>query len=256
MTLALHDVTFGYQDRTIVSGLSAAFLTGRVVAILGNNGIGKSTLLKGILGLIPTRAGHVMIDNKSVHSMPPAQRAQRLAYLEQQASCHWPMPVKRVIGLGRHPYGTDQIDDALLEQVMQMTDTHALAKRPVTQLSGGERTRVMLARALAVDAPILLADEPVAGLDPHHQISVMAQLRQWTLAGRTVILTLHDLNLALHYCDDVLLLGKQDFHFGDADSLLNPGILSRFFQIEAKVTEVDGQLSLVNWRQATVNKQA
>lgn len=248
MKLELLDTSFGYRERTVVSHLSATFHESRMVGILGNNGIGKSTLLKGILGLNPVRSGRVLLDGESIPEMSPQVRACRLAYLEQQASCHWPMTVERVISLGRHPHGPGRRDAEIILQAMQMTDTHGLAQRPVTQLSGGERTRVMLARSLAVGAPVLIADEPIAGLDPHHQVSVMTKLKRWAAGGRMVILTLHDLNLALHYCDDVLMLGHGMYYFGEADSLLDVNRLSRFFHIRAEVAEVGGLQSLVNWK--------
>ncbi len=207
--LSLRRASFGYAGRTIINDLSLNFHGGGVTAILGSNGSGKSTLLKGMLGLADCLGGEVRLGEASLLSMDAGARSRTLAYLEQQADCHWPMPVKNVVQLGRFPYRRHELsaqDQDAIANAMAIADVNGLAERPVSQLSGGERTRVMLARALAVDAPVLFADEPVAGLDPQHQISVLKQLQAWSQQDRIVLVVLHDLNLALRYCDNAVLL--------------------------------------------------
>jgi iron complex transport system ATP-binding protein len=246
VTLVLTEAAFGYRNKAVVRGITANFRTGGITAILGNNGIGKSTLMKGILALTPCLQGSVLLHGQPVNRLPAGERARQMAYLEQQATCHWPMSVARVVALGRYPHGGAASHDPVMT-AMNITDTARFADRPVTQLSGGERSRVMLARALATDAPVLLADEPVAGLDPRHQLSVMERLQHWASTGRTVIVILHDLNLALRYCDDVLLLTDHSALFGPSAQILTPATIRQVFGVAAQTITVDGRTTLVNW---------
>ena len=159
------------------------------MALVGPNGAGKTTLLRALAGLIPSD-GAIQVGGEALSSLPLRERAKRFAYLPQGHIVHWPLPARDIVALGRFPHGvTDPARlaprdvDAVL-RAMQATDVVEFADRRVTELSGGERSRVALARVLAVEAPVILADEPTASLDPRHQIDVMKNLRTAADDGR------------------------------------------------------------------------
>lgn len=250
LRLELRKAAFGHGRQRVLRDLSLTLRPGVLTAVLGNNGSGKSTLIKGLVGLATQQTGEVLLEGESLRALDRPARARRLAYLEQQADCHWPLTVQRVVALGRYPRGPhqwDARDDACVTRAMAITDTAGMATRPIRQLSGGERARVLLARALAVDAPVLLADEPVAGLDPCHQHSVLGQLRQWADEGRIVGVVLHDLNLALRYCEDAVLIQDGTAEHGATRTLLQPATIERVFGVRAALVSVDGQPALVHW---------
>lgn len=194
------------QGRTVLNQVDFAVAPGELVGILGANGAGKSTLLKSLMGVYALQAGGIQLNGQPLHDWPAAARARRLAYLAQGHVAHWGLSVREVVALGRLPHGTHRDDAALVERVLAQTGLQALAQRNVLSLSGGERARTMLARALAVCPEVLLADEPLAALDPAHQIRIMQLLRAEAEAGLGVALVLHDLPLAARFCTRVVVL--------------------------------------------------
>lgn len=195
----------------VLKGVSAAAASGEVVGLIGPNGSGKTTLLMALAGLVPTSGGTVTVDGEAIAGLPADQRARRIGYLEQSPAAEWPIAVERVVALGRLPHrssfaGETADDAAAVAEAMARCELDSLAGRAVSRLSGGERARVMLARALAGKPAILLADEPVAELDPYHQLQVMELLRRQAAEGTVVVVVLHDLSLAMRFCDRVYLL--------------------------------------------------
>ncbi|NIJ39181.1 iron complex transport system ATP-binding protein [Sphingopyxis panaciterrae] len=210
VTLTLDRVSVALGRRQVVRDISATFAAGTLVGIVGPNGAGKSTLARAMLALVP-REGDIAIDGDDVARLPRAALARRIAYLPQGQTLHWPLTVARLIGLGRLPHlgpmsKIGAADDIAIERAMARADVLDLRDRDATELSGGERARVLLARALAVEAPVLIADEPLASLDPGHQIDVMELLHAEAEAGGLVIAVLHDLTMAARYCDRLLLV--------------------------------------------------
>jgi len=184
---------------------------GEFIGLIGPNGAGKTTLLRAILQLIPASAGEVRWDGRSVAGMDSRARATTLAYLPQGQTLHWPLTARRVVELGRLPRlgPLSQLspdDEAAVDAAMAAADVASLADRETTSLSGGERARVLLARALAVGAPVLLVDEPTASLDPYHVLQIMRMLRQTAERGALVIAVMHDLGLVTRFCDRAVLL--------------------------------------------------
>ena len=205
----LEAVSVALGARRVVDNVSAD-LAGGVIGLIGPNGAGKSTLVRAIAGLVPAE-GAILIDGAPVAALAPGERARRIAYLPQGQTVHWPLTAERLVALGRLPHlapfaRPGKADADAIERALERTELQPLRDRPVDQLSGGERARVLLARALAVEAPLLLADEPLAALDPAHQIEVMALLRAEAARGGTVIAVLHDLTLAARWCDQLLLI--------------------------------------------------
>jgi len=204
-------VTLGRHK--VVEGVTATLEGGALIGIIGPNGAGKSTLAKAILGLLPLSTGRVSIDGREVGAIDRPTVARTIAYLSQGQTLHWPISVERLVGLGRLPHlaplsRIEPEDADAIERAMRRADVGHLRSRVATELSGGERARVMLARALAVEAPALLVDEPLASLDPGHQIEVMDLLRAQAGVGTLVIAILHDLSLAARYCDRLILLDR------------------------------------------------
>lgn len=199
------------DGRLVLSDVSLSASKGQMLGLIGPNGAGKSTLLRALAGLIPAEGG--FLDGRPVLSMSPKERARRLAYLPQGSDSHWPMAARDVVALGRMPHHGGGVrltpeDCEKVAQAIAEADVEALADRPMNRLSGGERARVLLARALAVGAPVLMADEPAAHLDVGHQLSMMQLLRRRADGGDTVVLVLHDLSSALRFCDRVAVLAQ------------------------------------------------
>jgi iron complex transport system ATP-binding protein len=205
------DVDLGH--RRILSGIDLDFAAGTLVGVIGPNGAGKSTLARAILHLAPPAGGSVEIDGTDITRLPPADLARRIAYLPQGQELHWPLSVERLVGLGRLPHlgpfsRIGVADQRAIEAAMQETGVLHLRDRIANELSGGERARVMLARALATEASALVVDEPLASLDPGHQIDVMTLLASRARGGALVIVVLHDLAAAARYCDRLILMDQ------------------------------------------------
>ena len=212
VSIALNEIGVTLGRRTVVHGVSAGFRAGTLTGIVGPNGAGKSTLARAMLALVPA-SGRAEVDGVDVTAMPRADLARRIAYVPQGQTLHWPLTVERLVGLGRLPHlapmsRISDADTAAIERAMERADVLELRDRIATELSGGERARVLFARALAVEALALIADEPLASLDPGHQIDVMDMLRAEAAGGGLVIAVLHDLTLAARYCDRLLLIDE------------------------------------------------
>jgi iron complex transport system ATP-binding protein len=198
------------RDHVVLNDISARFERGRVTALLGPNGAGKTTLLTCLAGLRVPDAGHVRLDEIDVVALDGRVRARRMGLLPQNSEVHWDIDVATLVGLGRFPHrgrwGESADDKRAVLRAMAATDVTQFASRSAKQLSGGERSRVLLARVLAGEPEWLLADEPLASLDPAHQLDVLDQLRAAAARGAGVIVVLHDLSHAARVADDVVLL--------------------------------------------------
>ena len=187
-----------------VNELSFSVEAGAIHGLIGPNGAGKSTFLKTLVGFKPLVGGAVTLDERPLASVPLGERARRIAYLEQEGRIEWRLSVRDVVALGRRPHRagfgfSSALDAAAVARALAAVEMTGFADAPATELSAGERARVLLARALAVEAPILLADEPTASLDPYHQLLVMETLKAKADAGGAVLVVLHDLALAARF---------------------------------------------------------
>jgi len=239
-------VTLGGQ--LVLRGVSAAFAPDQVTVILGPNGAGKSTLLTCLAGLRRADSGTVTLGDRPLASWRPEERARGIGYLPQIPEIAWPVTVETLVGLGRLPHrgaSSAARDRAAIAAALETVGMSAFAKRDATSLSGGERARVLLARALAGEPRFLLADEPLAGLDPGRQFDAIALFRAQAAARLGVVLTLHDLPLAARVADRVLLLHEgQVVANGPPAEVLTPERLGAVYGIEVRVTERDGDLAL------------
>jgi iron complex transport system ATP-binding protein len=239
--------------RLVLNDVSLALSSGHLVALVGPNGAGKTTLLRALAGLVPSD-GAIEVGGAALSSLSLRERARRFAYLPQGHVVHWPLAARDIVALGRYPHGatdparlTPKDTEAVL-RAMQATDVVEFSERRVTELSGGERSRVALARVLAVEAPVILADEPTASLDPRHQFDVMKSLRASADKGVLVIVVTHDLGLAARFADTVLVLsdGRLVSRGAPAEAL-SEKVMGEVFRISAYRAEYQREAVIVPW---------
>lgn len=222
--LEIRNLTAGYPGHPVLSGVCLTIPTGKVTAIIGPNGCGKSTFLKALAGILPS-TGTLLLDGQNLTSLSPQERAKRIAYLPQNR----PVPeitAERLVLHGRFPYLSyprryRPEDQAMARAAMEAMDITDLAQRSLPTLSGGQRQKVYIAMALAQDTPLILLDEPTTYLDIAHQMQLMAQARILADQGKTVLLVLHDLTLALEHADHIAVLHNgQTAAEGPPDTIL------------------------------------
>ena len=254
MALILSEIDVSLGRRPVLHGVSATFERGRVTAILGPNGAGKSTLLKTAAGLIGPSAGLVELEGATVSAMPPRERARRIGYLAQGGELAWSIPARELVALGRSPWRSpfaalSDSDRAAIEAAMAAADVTAFADRLTGELSGGERARAMLARVLASEPEWLLADEPLASLDPAHQVDILARFRAAADAGAGVVIVLHDLSHAARVADEVLLLKDgRVVGSGPTGAVLRADLLRDTYEVEFDVVETAHGLAILAGR--------
>lgn len=246
VTIACHGLSVRLGRHPALSGVDLSLAPGQLIGVIGPNGAGKSTLIRALLGFVRADAGQVRIDGQPLQSLDRRAIARRIAYLPQGQVLHWPLSVERLVALGRLPHlgpysRLSSQDAALVEQAMARADVLPLRDRIATELSGGERARVMLARALAVGAPALIVDEPLAALDPGHQIDVMALLAAQARGGALVVAVLHDLAMAARWCDRLLLLdGGRLIADGAPLEVLTADRLASVYGVTARIEQGEG----------------
>jgi iron complex transport system ATP-binding protein len=251
--LAAQQLEVTLSGRTVLRDVSLTLPSGQLVALVGPNGAGKTTLLRALVGLVPS-TGTVEVDGDRLSSLSLRERAKRFGYLPQGHLVHWPLPARDVVALGRYPHGaTDPArlsphDEAAVLRAMQATNVVEFSERPVTELSGGERSRVALARVLAVEAPIVLADEPTASLDPRYQIDVMINLRSAADRGVLVVVVTHDLGLAARFADTVLVLSDGRLVTqGKPAQALSEQVMADVFRISAYRADYRNEAVILPW---------
>ena len=240
--LTVEDLTVSLGGVEILADVTATADRGQFVGLVGPNGAGKTTLLRAITGALTPDSGQVRIDDRVVDDLSSKAASRLVASVPQDTSLSFDFDVRETVAMGRTPYvsrfgrRTDE-DREIVESALARTETAQFADRSITEISGGERQRVLLARALAQDTPLLLLDEPTASLDISHQIRTLELVRDLVADGRTVVAAIHDLNLAAHYCDDLWLLGDGELlATGDPASVLTEERLSTAFDADALVT--------------------
>ena len=251
--LAAQQLEVTLSGRTVLHDVSLSLPSGQLVALVGPNGAGKTTLLRALAGLVSS-TGTVEVEGDRLSSLPLWERAKRFGYLPQGHLVHWPLPAKDVVALGRYPHGaTDPArlsprDEAAVLRAMQATNVVEFSERPVTELSGGERSRVALARVLAVEAPIVLADEPTASLDPRYQLDVMINLRSAADRGVLVVVVTHDLGLAARFADTVLVLSDGRLVAqGKPAQALSEQVMADVFRISAYRADYRNEAVILPW---------
>jgi iron complex transport system ATP-binding protein len=239
--IAVRELTVLRERRRVLDAVSASFGEGRLTAVIGPNGAGKSTLLACLAGLLSPASGEVLLGDVPLAAIGRRELARRRAFLPQNARVEWPISVERVVALGLGP-ALPAFGDlaaaaaARVHEALAACDLVELAARPATSLSSGELARAMLARAIVADPELLIVDEPTAGLDPRHAIDAMRRLRARADAGRTVVLALHDLDLALRLADDaVALRGGRVLASGPVGEVLSEPVLAELYEVKVRI---------------------
>ncbi len=242
------NIRVSFDGLPILQGVDLELGKGEVLGLIGPNGAGKSTLLKVLIGELIPELGTVRILDGKKDTM-----AKKVAYLPQGQVIYWPLSVKRLVSLGRIPHlmpweQLGEEDEKAIAQAMEDTDVAHLKDRFVDHLAGGERNLVLLARALATQPSVLLADEPVQGLDPAHGLQVMELLSRFVNHERGAIVVLHDLTLAARFCHRLVLLDQGNvLASGRPEEVLVPENLKKSYHIEAKYG-TGGEFFVVPWK--------
>ena len=238
--LAADQLKVALGGRPVLNGLSLGLRAGQVTVVLGPNGAGKSTLLSCLAGLRTPDHGAVSLGGQALLGLPGRLMAQRIALLPQNPQVAWPIDVETLVGLGRIPYqrmfGPADSDRQAVQRALSAVNLQDFARRRVTELSGGERTRALLARALAAQPHWILADEPLSGLDPGHALDALDLFRAQARQGLGVVLTLHDLTLAARVADHIVMLNAGGLVAeGRPEQALTHANLAQVFNISATV---------------------
>lgn len=244
--IAIESLKASRDGRSILHGLSLNLEPGQLTAVVGPNGAGKSTLLRALSGVSHEVSGRIAVDGKDLETFGPNELAKTIAYLPQDHHVSWPLSVRRVVALGRSPYQStlarlSEDDVEHISAAMRAMSVDHLADRAATSLSGGELARVLVARLLAQNTKVLIADEPAAGLDPTHALALFEHFRTLAETGHLVVVAMHDLSFALRYCDRVLLLKDgTSVAFGTARDVLTRPNIEAAYGVAASIGEVDG----------------
>lgn len=245
MTLRADHIDLNLSARPILRGVSAEFLPSKVSVILGPNGAGKSSLLACLAGTRSPNQGTIWLGDRSLPTLTQKDRARCIGLLPQSGEVHWDIEARALVALGRFAHqsrgGLSRADDAAIDAAMTETDTTQFANRNVLHLSGGERARVLLARVLAGEPEWLLADEPLANLDPGHQIDMLNVLSEQAKCGSGVIAVLHDLNQAARIADYIVLMQNgMVAAAGSVREVLTAENLTKVYGIDCRVDQGDG----------------
>jgi len=234
--LSLDRLTVHRGTCPVVDTATLRIEAGELVGLIGPNGAGKTTLMRGALGLLPHTG------SSSLTAMTPRARAGHAAWLPQAREIAWPVAVETLVTLGRTPHlaagqRPGAADRAAVARALATMDLSGFERRAATELSGGEQARVLIARALAQDTPLILADEPIAGLDPGHQIATMAAFARLARGGKALLVSMHDLGLAARHCTRLILMHRGRIHAdGPPEAVLTEANLAQVFGISAHLT--------------------
>jgi iron complex transport system ATP-binding protein len=251
LELRCRSLTVRVPGRELLHGLDATLRPGRVVALLGRNGAGKSSLLHVLAGLAVPAAGEVQLGGRALGEWPRRELALQLGLLTQTSEDPFPGTALETALVGRHPHidfwqWESETDRAIARECLAAVDLAGLEARDVGTLSGGERRRLALATVLAQDPQLYLLDEPIQQLDPQHQLDVLRRLRSLADAGRSVVLSLHDPGLAVRFADDVLLLfGDGRWRYGAAADSLNEAAIAELYGIAVRELRWSGGRTFV-----------
>ena len=247
--IEVENLGFDFAQKTILQNLSFNIKEGSFLGIIGPNGVGKTTLLNLLCGLLNPKTGSIKIDSKSVKSYHIKELARKIAVVRQEFVPVFDFSVTEIVTMARTPYlGSfafpNESDKKIVSEALERTDTVQFAERLLGSLSGGERQRVFIARALAQNTPILLLDEPTSFLDMKHQVGIYDLLKDaQTRQNKTIVSVTHDINLAVQYCDELLILSPDNnYNFGKVSEVLNATQISKVFGIQvmtSKISEKD-----------------
>lgn len=257
MPLECKNLSFSFNKNPMITDINLSFNEGEFVGLIGANGAGKSTLLQLLLGLLKAKSGKVLLHGDDIRRIKRREIAKQLAFVPQSIELPYAFTVQQLVAMGRNPYLgpfdlESESDKELIDDAMQKTDVLQLQNRLVNTLSGGEKQRVIIARALAQQSPTILLDEPIASLDICHQLETLQLIQSLTKSGKTAITALHDLNLAARYCDRLILIAKSDngattiIADGTPEQVLTEENLKKHFSIQAVINKNNKKIQLEN----------
>ena len=239
--IELKNLSIGSGNKSVLQDVNAKINKGEIVGIIGCNGAGKSTLLKTIRGLLPKQSGEILYFGRKVESFSEKELAREVAYLQQNVEVGFGYTGKDIVLAGRYPYmkwwkGESISDEELALKCMEYTGTKELAERPVNEVSGGQKQRILLAKVLAQQTPILFLDEPTTGLDMVYQEEIFRFSKALAEMGKTILMVVHELNLAAKYCSRIILLGEGTvIADGRPDNVFTEKILSKAYNAPVRV---------------------
>ncbi len=237
--LEVKDLSVGYGSRQILDNINMSAQKGEVLGIIGPNGSGKTTFVKTITRILKQTSGEVLINDKNVQDMSSTEIAKHIGVVSQVISINFEFTVEDIVLMGRTPYikGGESAEDLdIVKEAMEKTNTYFLRERFVTQLSGGELQRVIIARALAQQPDILLLDEPTSHLDITNQIEILNLVKKESRKGMLVIAVVHDLNLAAYYCDKLALIHNGNLKaFGPPTRVLTPQNIKNVYNLAVEI---------------------
>ena len=263
MVLQIQNLAIGYEKNIVISGINAEIGTGELVGIIGRNGAGKSTLLKTIRGLLPALRGQVLYFGKPMESYGEKELARRVAYLQQNVETGFGYTGLDIVLTGRYPYlkwwecEKDE-DKALARNCMSYTGTLDLADRPVTEVSGGQKQRILLAKVLAQQTPLLFLDEPTTGLDMVYREEIFRFARELANMGKTILMVVHELDLAAAYCSRIFLLGEGKLLAdGRPEQVFTESLLSSAYEADVAVVKNpnNGRLEITTRENSQARKE-
>lgn len=247
--LTARDLSFAYDGRRVLDGVSLSIKSGEFVGLIGPNGSGKTTLLRLLLGFL-IGSGDVALSGEPLRTLSRAEIAKRATIVQQDMRVDFAFTAREIVAMGRTPYlgrftPEGAKDKEAIVRAMRQTETDVFIERSVMELSGGERQRVHLARALAQETRVILLDEPTANLDLTHQFEALQLVKEFTRTGGGAIAAIHDLSLAARFCDRLLLLSNgQIASEGKPEEVITEGNLLHHFALRARVRRDEETKSL------------
>lgn len=240
--LKVKDLKFGYEEKIVLDKVSFKIEKGKFVSIIGPNGSGKSTLLKTLNNIYHPWEGKVYIDGNDINNFKKKELAKKIALVPQDTNIDYEFTVEEIVFMGRHPHKgrfqkEDKDDYEIIEEALEMTNTKHLRDRMITEISGGERQRVIIAKALAQNPSIILLDEPTSHLDINHQIETLNLLKKLNRhKGTTIILVIHDINLGVRYSDEIIMLnGNKILSIGSPEKVITKENIELAYNIEVAI---------------------